>query len=66
MVIPAFPWRALGGWGEWVCAEETGACGGGGSVWEEGGKGVDWRGRGRMDEEMGRDYPEISDGKKGG
>lgn len=68
MVISALllaGWWTLGGWGKCVCVEETEECGGivGGGWGREDG---DWRVRGRMDEEMGKGYPEISDGSKSG
>jgi hypothetical protein len=66
MVIPALllaRWWALGGWEKRLCVEE----------WAEGERGggwrsedSDWRVRGRMDEEMGNEYTEISDRSKGG
>lgn len=71
MVIPALPlarWWALGGWGKRLCVEETGACSGERCGWgEDGGRERDdWRVGGRMVEEMGNGYSEISDGSKGG
>jgi hypothetical protein len=76
MVIPAHllaRWWALGSWGKRLCVEETGACGGEQCDRAEGERGGswgreddDWRVRGRMDEEMGNEYTEISDRSKGG
>jgi hypothetical protein len=76
MVIPALllaRWWALGGWRRRLCVEETGGCGGEQCDRAEGERGgswgredSDWRVRGRMDEEMGNEYTEISDRSKGG
>lgn len=72
MVVPALVlagWWALGGWGKRLCVEEGGGCGGERCDWvrrEWGREDGDWRDRGRVDEEMGKYHPEISDGSKGG
>jgi hypothetical protein len=66
MVIPALllaRWWALGGWGKRLCVEEWAEGERGGGWWSED---SDWRVRGRMDEKMGNEYTEISDGSKGG
>ena len=68
MVIPAHlsaRWWALGGWGKRLCVEGTGGCGGArGGGW--GREDSDWRVRGRMGEEVGNEYTEISDRSMGG
>jgi hypothetical protein len=66
MVIPALllaRWWALGGWGKRLWVEEWAE---GERGWAWGSKDGDWRVRGRMDEKMGNEYTEISDGSKGG
>lgn len=71
MVVPALllaGWWALGGWGKRLCVE-AGGCGGERCDWVRRGWGRedgDWRDRGRMDEEMGKYHPEISDRSNGG